>query len=167
MHILYVCVAYIILNYNFSESTLLLRAWHTISNVCLSPCIPRKLQRLLLLTRLKKTSRAAGEAIHPRDRFGSIRVSSLVSRGIVLFLDLERTGHDKKRTVDGTRAFKRPCRSCLTNLVIKMNILSAFMTFCEHANFVHPVKTSRVHAWDLHYRRSAPFLTLPGDPPLI
>lgn len=65
---------------------------NTVSNVCFSPYIPRKLQRLLLLTRLKKTSRAAGETIHPRDRFGSIRVSSLVSRGIVLFVDLERTG---------------------------------------------------------------------------
>jgi len=54
--------------------------------------IPRKLQRLLLLIRLKKASRAAGEAIRPRDRFDSIRVTSLVSRDIVLFVDPERTG---------------------------------------------------------------------------
>lgn len=55
-------------------------------------CIPRKLQRLLLLTRLKKASQTAGKAIRSRDRFGSIRVSSLVSRGIVLFVDLEQAG---------------------------------------------------------------------------
>lgn len=65
---------------------------NTVSNVCLSLRIPRKLQRLLLLTRLKKASRAAGDAIRPRDGFGPIRVSSLVSRGIVLFVNLERTG---------------------------------------------------------------------------
>jgi len=124
-----------VLNYNFSESTLLLRAWTQFSMSASHRVFLENYRGFFCsLVWRRPTEQLVKRSIRET---GSARYVFLSSRGIVLFLDLERTEHDKKRTVDGTRAFKRPYRFCLTNLVIKMNILSAFMTFCEHANLVH------------------------------